>query len=597
MKKLLLSVAVVASGFAANAQVVTAGVSPASIQGNYEFAWADPAGGDWATPDFLTPGVFVEDTLMLIDDGTPGTNAQGNPIGAEACAGSPTGPAGPGTFNDLTGKIAVIYRNTCEFGYKALMAQQAGAVGAIIVNREDEVVEMGGGADGLNVTIPVVFISSVSGAQLVAEMQNGPVVMFLGNKVGAFANDIGASRDQMLVSPYGGANSRQFDGFDLGIQVYNFGTNDQASVTINATIDGPNGNVYDETVGPLSMLAGDTVAIFNGNPNEFPPFNLGGIGNYDIGSYTLTYTMDFGGTDDSDFDNILSSSFSVVDNVLASSNVNANGTPVANTYPSNSTSEYQSCMMVQEPNASTMATNGVWIVPHVDTAAGEVLAGAEIFVNAYQWDDGWVDLDDPNYQFDPATNDAFQNLNLLSFGTHYPMSDEEVEDPVYVPFQTSFVLQDNVRYLFCIQTFESTTVSFGYDNSIDYGGNEGIFRQPVSPVHVDGEWYSGGWASVSAPSMSLNIFDPAELGLGDNGTIEGNAFPNPANDKVTVTLNAEGAAQLTVSDVTGKVALSTPITLNNGSASVDVSGLASGVYTFNVALESGATSTFNVVKK
>jgi hypothetical protein len=293
----------------------------------------------------------------------------------------------------LDGKIAVIYRNTCEFGTKALNAENAGAVGVIIINREDEVIQMGGGADGLNVTIPVVFISSVSGAQLVAEMANGPVVMFLGNKFGAFSDDIGANNGEMIVSPYGGANSRQFDGFTPGIQLYNFGTNDQASVDVTATIDGPNGNYYTETVNIQNMLSGDTASIFASNPLEFPAWTEGGVGNYDNGLYILTYTMDFGGTDESDFDNVLSSTFSIQDDVLSLSNVTVTNEPVANTYPSNSTTEYQSCMMVQEDNASTMATNGVWIVPHVDTAAGEVLAGAEIFVNAYQWDDGWVDLD------------------------------------------------------------------------------------------------------------------------------------------------------------------------------------------------------------
>lgn len=589
MKKLLLSIAVVASGFAANAQVVCAGVSPAAIQGNYEFSWADPAGGDWGCPDFLIPNTFVEDTLIIVDDGTPGLNPQGNPMSAEAC--------NPPIINNIAGKIAVIYRNTCEFGAKALAAEQAGAEAVIIINREDEVIDMGGGADGLTVTIPVVFISSVSGQLITNEMNNGPVVMFLGNKVGAFGNDIGASADQLLIAPYGGANSRQFDGFELGIQMYNFGTNVQNNVTINATIDGPNGNVYDETVGPLTMQPGDTLSIFNGNTEEFPLYTEGGIGNYDLGMYTLTYTLASDSTDDSDFDNVHSSTFSVVDNVLASSNVDGSQMPIANAYPSNSDTEYQSCMMVQEDNASTMATNGVWIVPHADTAAGDMLAGAEIFVNAYQWDDGWVDLDDPNYAFDPTTNDAFQNLNLLTFGTHYPASDNETDQPAFVEFGTQLGLQDGVRYLFCIQTFESTTISFGYDNTVNYDGNQGIFRQPISPVHVDGEWYAAGWAGVSAPSMALNIFDPAELGLEEAGVIEGRAYPNPANDNVTVALNAEGAAHLTVTDVTGKVAMSNAITLSNGTASVNVANLASGVYTFNVTLETGEVSTFNVVKK
>jgi len=591
MKRILLTLTVLATGFMAHSQVVCAGVSPAAIQGNYDFTWADPAGGDWSSPDFLTPGVFVEDTLMIVDDGTPGLNPQGNPMSAEACNGP--------LINDLTGKIAVIYRNTCEFGYKALQAENAGAVGVIIINREDEVVNMGGGADGLTVTIPVVFISSVSGQTIVTEMGNGSVVMLLGNKVGAYVNDIGANNGQMLVSNYGGANDIIYDGFELGIQIYNFGSADQANVTVNATIDGPGGNVYDETVGPISMLAGDTASLFVGNGDEFPVW-ADGIGNYANGLYTLTYTLDMGVADDSDFDNVFTSTFSVTDGVatgiLALSNVDGAGMPTANSYPSNSTTEYQGCIMVQEPNASALAVQGMYFIPHTDTSVNE-LAGAEIFANAYQWDDGWVDLDDPNYQFDPATNDAFQNLNLITFGTHYPASNDDVDDVAYVAFNTPFGMVDNQRYLFCLQTFESATISWGYDNTINYDGNEGIFRQPTAPVHVDGQWYTGGWSGVSAPSIALKTFNPANIGLGEIATVEGNAFPNPANNSVTVSVDGEGAANLEVVDIAGKVAINSNVTLVNGSVKVDISSLESGVYIFNVTLENGLTSTFNVIKK
>jgi len=574
----------------AQSQVVCAGVAPAAIQGNYEFAWADPAGGDWSCPDFLTPGVFVEDTLMMSDDGTPGLNPQGNPMSAEAC--------NPPQIVDLTGKIAVIYRNTCEFGAKALAAENAGAVAVIIINREDEIVQMGGGADGLSVTIPVVFISSISGQSLVNAMGNGPVVMLLGNKVGAYANDIGANNAQMLVSPYGGANDLQYDGFELGIQIYNFGSVDQTNVTVNATIDGPGGNVYDETVGPITLNSTDTASLFVGNGDEFTPWALG-LGNYPVGLYTLTYTLDMGVPDDSDFDNVFTSTFSVTDGVstgiLALSNVDGAGMPVANTYPSNSTTEYQGCIMVQEPNASVMAVQGMYFIPHTDTAVNE-LAGAEIFANAYQWDDGWVDLDDPN--FDPAVqNDWYLNLNPITFGTHYPASNDDVDDVAYVAFNTPFGMVDGQRYLFCLQTFESATISFGYDNTINYDGNEGIFRQPTAPVHVDGSWYNGGWSGVSAPALALKTFNPAEIGLGEEFMLEGSAFPNPANDVVTVSVDGNGAASLEVVDITGKVAISSDVTLVDGAVKVDISSLESGIYVFNVTLENGQASQFNVIKK
>ncbi len=98
MKKLILSLIGVVFAFAATSQVVVRGVSPEAIANNFAFEWADPAGGDWSTPDFLIPNTFVEAPIMLADDGTVGENPQGNPLSAEACNGP--------LINDMTGKIA-----------------------------------------------------------------------------------------------------------------------------------------------------------------------------------------------------------------------------------------------------------------------------------------------------------------------------------------------------------------------------------------------------------------------------------------------------------------------------------------------------------
>lgn len=68
---------------------------------------------------------------------------------------------------DLTGKIAMIDRGTCEFGAKALAAQTAGAIGVIIVNNQDTALFVpNGGAVGNQVTIPTLFISRPDGDRL-----------------------------------------------------------------------------------------------------------------------------------------------------------------------------------------------------------------------------------------------------------------------------------------------------------------------------------------------------------------------------------------------------------------------------------------------
>jgi hypothetical protein len=157
MKKLLLSLTIVGTGFFASSQVICAVTAPSSIAGNYNFTWADPAGGAWGSPNFLTPGTFVEDTLVIVNDGTPGNNTTtGYPKSIEGCNPSP--------INSYTGKIAVLRRGTCQFGLKAYNAQLAGAVAVIVINNDNSVIAMGGGTDGPQVTIPVIMINNLDGA-------------------------------------------------------------------------------------------------------------------------------------------------------------------------------------------------------------------------------------------------------------------------------------------------------------------------------------------------------------------------------------------------------------------------------------------------
>jgi len=597
MKKILLSLSLVISGFAVFSQAVVSGVSPASIQGNYEYGLQAGSGSwpgetddaTWGTlsHNFNNPGEHVEAEIMLVEDGTPGTNPQGNPISQEGCSA---------LNNNLTGKIAVVYRNTCEFGVKVKRAQDAGAIACIIVNREDAVIDMAGGVEGPNVTIPCVFIAKTDGANLIAAMAGGtvPVTVFIGNKLGINANDLGAVKGEFLISPFATQNTFLMNGFDLGIQVYNYGSSSQATATVQATIDGPSGNVYDETIVLPTMVTSDTVSIFNGNPLEFPSFDLG-YGNYPVGDYTLTYTIDLGVTDDSDYDNVFTSTFSVTDDRLSLARNNS-GEPTVNTYPSNTESEYQSCMFLQDPNASLVALKGVYFAAFTDTTINE-LEGAEIFVNVYQWNDTWTDINDPNIT---ANNDFFTQLDLMAAETYYPSSDLENGLPQYVQFTTPIQFNDGQRYLVCNQTYDKN-ISFGYDNGNDYAGNLSIFAMPIAPIQVQQgtdptTWFIAGWSGSPGNGIMLDLFDANLVSVNSESIVNGKAFPNPTNDNVRISIESTGNGSINVTDVAGKVALSQTITLVNGQTNIDMSTLDAGVYIFNVTLENGKSSQFNVVK-
>ena len=67
-------------------------------------------------------------------------------------------PLSQGNGAEVNGKIAIIDRGLCEFGTKALNAQNAGAIGCIICNFEEATISMGKGVDGGKVTIPVLSV-------------------------------------------------------------------------------------------------------------------------------------------------------------------------------------------------------------------------------------------------------------------------------------------------------------------------------------------------------------------------------------------------------------------------------------------------------
>ena len=75
--------------------------------------------------------------------------------------------------DQMVGKIVAIDRGECDFSLKVYNAQKAGAVAAIIMNFEEQVIGMASGLNGAQVTIPSVFVSSSIGNPMKAELQNG----------------------------------------------------------------------------------------------------------------------------------------------------------------------------------------------------------------------------------------------------------------------------------------------------------------------------------------------------------------------------------------------------------------------------------------
>jgi extracellular elastinolytic metalloproteinase len=75
--------------------------------------------------------------------------------------------------NDLSDKIAVIERGSCDFSSKVYRAEQQGAIAVIICNNEDGLIEMVGGDFAALITIPSIIISRGDCEIIKVEIANG----------------------------------------------------------------------------------------------------------------------------------------------------------------------------------------------------------------------------------------------------------------------------------------------------------------------------------------------------------------------------------------------------------------------------------------
>lgn len=135
------------------------------------------------------PSALISDVGATIAFPTFGADLTTTPITASAVfvndgTGTPTQACGTTIQTNLTGKIAMIDRGGCEFGYKALKAQQRGAVAVIICFFDENVAGMAAGAVGAQVTIPVIAIAKSDADRLRAAANAGTLQLSL-NRVSA----------------------------------------------------------------------------------------------------------------------------------------------------------------------------------------------------------------------------------------------------------------------------------------------------------------------------------------------------------------------------------------------------------------------------
>jgi hypothetical protein len=239
---------------------------------------------------------------------------------------------------DMTGKIAAIWRGPittpCEFGYKALQAQTAGAVAVIIINQYPGAgpIGMAAGTSGGSVTIPVFMMGNLDGLAMSGQYNASPgsVKMTITPWGINNNNDLGfvpggAAAWANYAVPYNqlntGTNPNAYKGLS-GAFIANYGKSDAKNVKVASTLSfTPNSG------GGASVVRRDTTAsltTFTGTANATPDsiyafyaaseYNMtpSGPGRYDLQYNILTDT-----TDQYPLDNSTTLSFYASDSVYS----------------------------------------------------------------------------------------------------------------------------------------------------------------------------------------------------------------------------------------------------------------------------------------
>ncbi len=573
MKKSLLFCIALLSSAIVFSQVSFIVNPPSTNGGLYMNTYAN--GADWGSPDMTNPANAVIDTMVVALDGTAADSL--------ACNALVNG-------STVSGKIAVLYRGACNFSTKALNAQNAGAVAVIIINNiPGDPTTMGAGTDGASVTIPVIMISQATGALLKAEVLAGMTTCFIGNKLGYFGDDIGVNHKRVMkanqfATPKEIATDANDFSVKIGAWVFNYGSNNQSSVSLKCDVTNSSGSLYSEISSSISINAGDSAYL------ALPLFSQNA---YPVGTYSIKYSAVSNVTDEFDYDNTHAADFMITEDKYSYAKLDASSFDLnANTHlqPASFSTSFSTCMHFVDPNASRLLVKGVSF--NATSTSGSDLTGEFISVEAYTWDDAVTDYNDANF-----------SLSITSFiaSADYTYASDLQDQTISVLFSESdqFVMEDDKHYLFCSSS-TSQDIFLGFDESIDYEMHIDSTGNIVSPIINDGSYFALGFSGgIRAAALILMTGTSEGVGIEEveNG-VEIKAFPNPAQDIISIPVgNLKGSAELKIIDMSGKVISTQIVNLGMSQVDVDVTNIADGMYAFNLNFINGKTTTFNVVIK
>lgn len=574
MKKhlLLTALAVLLIGSGAFAQITFFVTNPASLKGQYPFGRSSDTGWGHNLDTVVAQGTLIVGRDSTAADSLACTTGLAN---AAACAG----------------KIVVLYRGSCEFGVKALRAQQAGAIGVVIVNNvAGAPITLGAGANGVNVTIPTLMISQATGVLLRSAIDDGSVTAIIGNKRGFFANDLGMTGKEVVVAPnYATPLSQVANGggyrVPVGVSAVNFGTASRTSILINANITFNGAVVYNQDTTAASMATNDSVNF------AFPTFNPAPHG---LGTYKLKYTVSGNGTEDFPDDNSVTTTFLVTDSTWSKGRIDSVGMPqYTNGYTKDGGGDVEIGATFLANKGSRLRAMG--LTGALTIGATDSLNNEAMVARMYEWadanNDAVVDaseltqLAEGFYTYTVNERYAFKRMSLDDIFTSTP----------------GILMSDSATYIFSVFYPGTKTAFVACDEQVDYTTTVPFINQRASVAYTT-QWFSDGFGREIMPAIKVDFQAVSTTSVQNEARndLKIRVYPNPATDHVLIKVDGDqflGDMNYQVIDITGRTVKSGVRNVNDvhDSFRLDVQDINPGTYSIVMKTKTGFNTTRFVV--
>lgn len=466
----------------------------------------------------------------ISNDGTGGANEWGGAIpnnnsllNKTLVKADPYEVCGPLTNGAaLNGNIALVLRGNCEFGAKAFAVQSAGAIACIIVNQQDGgPVGMGAGAQGAQVTIPVIMISKEDGLALSNALASGTVTVSLSKWSTGSAHDLGfvsggyslwhaSSIPLSQVKDASSLAKTPYKGINGGV-IANFGTSAETNVKVKATVSWtPDGGsptiIRQDSVTRATFAVGDSIiSPFVNELYDLAPATT-------TGKYTVNYTVSMDNADDFVNDNMASYTINVTPNVYSKGRYDFATSKAANfTYWGGLTSGYMFGNLLYVSKGGYQVNSTTFAVSRTATAGNDLSSvSAPVNFFMYKWTDGTGGTQDDIIQAG--------ELKLVGEGTKQFVSGDTTGHVFSVPLSDgststpkAIVTEDNSWYLF-VADVPGDGLFLGSDGELNYYPRS-FFRKHATNSY--NEFYSplfpdGGASTLLSSTTNEFVMFPFE---------------------------------------------------------------------------------------